>query len=309
MSGPRPPGRPPSAGRPWWRRAVDHAGALREQRAVAAFIRVMDRYGVAGGAILAGGLAYSALFAIVPAILLLLGLSGTLLAGQIERDQVSEVIGAVIPPLEPLLRPALSALARDAASLSVVGLVTLVWGAGGFARSLEVALTIMMGEGEPRGFVARTLIGIGSVVVIILAVVGSTVLAGLSAFVQAAVLSGAPGFVSSAASMVAGLTGPAIEIVGIGLVYRFVPPGTPHWRSIAPPALAVGLVIAAVTRLFVELAPRLIGAAAALGAVATAFGALAWFGITFQALLIGASWVADREERRTSMAARPVARP
>jgi len=281
--------------------ALGRAEALRDRPAVAAFIRVTDRYGSAGGAILAGGLAYSALFAVVPAVLLLLGLSGTLLAGELERGQVADLVGGVIPPLRPLLAPALDALAQDAGSISIVGLVALAWGAGGFARALEVALTIVMGEGSPRGFVARTLVSLGSVAVLVVAVVGGAALAGLGAFLQAAVLTGAPGLVSSAAGSVASLAGPALGVLALAVVYRFMPTRAPRWRSVAVPSVVVGLVLAMATRLFVELAPRLIGAAAALGTVATVFAALAWFGLTFQAILLGAAWVADREAARAAV--------
>ena len=271
---------------------------VRDRGPVALVLRITVRYGRAGGGILAGGLAYSALFAVVPAIILLLGVSGALLSGADARDQLVSLVGSVFPPLEPILLPALEALARDAGTISIVGLATLAWGAGGFARSLEVALGLVMGEGRARGFIARTAIGFGSVLVLVAAVVAEALLAGVAAFIQAAVLSDAPGFVSDAGAVAADLLGPAVAAVALGLVYRFVPPGAPHWRSIAAPSLVIGTLLALSTRLFVALAPRLIGAAAALGTVATVFAALAWFGLVFQAILFGAAWIADNEARR-----------
>jgi uncharacterized BrkB/YihY/UPF0761 family membrane protein len=50
-------------------------------------------------------------------------------------------------------------------------------------------------------------------------------------------------------------------------------------------------------RVFVFVAPRLIGAAALLGTLATAFAALAWLALSFQAVLLGAAWVRDRADR------------
>jgi uncharacterized BrkB/YihY/UPF0761 family membrane protein len=69
------------------------------------------------------------------------------------------------------------------------------------------------------------------------------------------------------------------------------------------PAAVIGLVLALATRLFVIIAPRLVGAAAVFGSLAAVFVALAWFGATFQALLVGAAWVGDRAERRRSAGA------
>jgi uncharacterized BrkB/YihY/UPF0761 family membrane protein len=63
-------------------------------------------------------------------------------------------------------------------------------------------------------------------------------------------------------------------------------------------------VLTVVARLFVFLAPRLIGAAALLGTLATAFAALAWLALSFQAILLGAAWVRDRADRITPEGAR-----
>jgi uncharacterized BrkB/YihY/UPF0761 family membrane protein len=62
--------------------------------------------------------------------------------------------------------------------------------------------------------------------------------------------------------------------------------------------VTIGLLLLA--RLFVFLAPRLIGAAAVLGTLATVFAALAWLAVAFQAVLLGAAAVdaIDRELRR-----------
>jgi uncharacterized BrkB/YihY/UPF0761 family membrane protein len=51
----------------------------------------------------------------------------------------------------------------------------------------------------------------------------------------------------------------------------------------------------------VFIAPRLIGAAAVLGTVAAVFATLAWLGLSFQALLLGAAWVAEREPQASPL--------
>lgn len=257
--------------------------------------RIADRYGAAGGALLAGGLAYSALFAVVPAVVLVLGVVGLLLGGDADRAAVAEAIGRAIPPLRPLLEPALDELAGLSASMSVLGFIVLVWGASRFAASLEIALTLVFGGPARRGIVGRQLFALASVVALCLAVVAGSVLAGLASLLEASRLAGLfwhpdplfGGFLTLAA--------PVAVATVLTLAFRLVPPRTPRWRSILPPALTIGLVLAVGTQAFVVLAPRLVGAAAVLGTLAAAFAALAWFGATFQILLLGAAWVAERE--------------
>ena len=50
------------------------------------------------------------------------------------------------------------------------------------------------------------------------------------------------------------------------------------------------------SQVFARLVPLLVGAAAIVGSLATAFVALAWLSFSFQALLYGAAWVRIRDE-------------
>ena len=52
-------------------------------------------------------------------------------------------------------------------------------------------------------------------------------------------------------------------------------------------------MIVVLSQVFARLVPLLVGAAAIVGSLATAFVALAWLSFSFQALLYGAAWVQD----------------
>ena len=259
---------------------------------------VLSRYDAAGGALLASGLAYAALFAIVPTIIFLLGLSGLLIADASDRAALVETIATVAEPLRPFLSASLDQLTTEAASVSVVGLVALMWGASRFLVALEYALGRILPGERTRGVVHRNVIGIASVVVLVGAVVGGMILAGIGSFASALVREAAPGqAVSTTIELVFALAASAITVLAVAVVYRYLPAGTPSWRAILVPSVAVAIVLGIVTNLFVFLAPRLIGAAAFLGTLATVFAALAWLGIIFQAILIGAAWTRARSER------------
>ncbi len=284
-----PPSRDRAPSR-WERWAVGVVG----RGQVAGARRVIDRYVAAGGALLAGGLAYSALFAIIPALLLSLGLSGALLGAEADRSLIVAVAGRVAPPLAPLLAPLVDELARLSGSLSLIGLVGLTWGASRFAVALDSALGLVFGDPARRGLIGRQLLGLTSVAAMVAAVVVGTVLAGWASLLEAAVLAGGVSIEPALGALLA-LAGPTVAVGSLALVYRFLPVRRPTWRAAVVPALVVGVGVAVGTRLFIALAPRLIGATAVLGTLATAFIALAWFGATFQALLIGAAWVRERE--------------
>ncbi|MES1239550.1 MAG: YhjD/YihY/BrkB family envelope integrity protein, partial [Chloroflexota bacterium] len=101
-------------------------------RWVVALRRILDRYGAAGGGLLAGGLAYAALFAIVPGVVLLAGVAGLVYADPAAREQAVAVLAGVLPPLRDVVDAVLAEVARSAAPVSIVGAIALLWGTSRF---------------------------------------------------------------------------------------------------------------------------------------------------------------------------------
>ena len=70
---------------------------------VAAVRAPLDVYGRAAGGLLARGLAFSALFALIPTLLLVLGLVGWVAGDAAARDRISATLSAAFPPLAGLI--------------------------------------------------------------------------------------------------------------------------------------------------------------------------------------------------------------
>jgi membrane protein len=255
---------------------------------------VLDRYEAAGGGLLAGGLAYTALFAIVPLTALMAGIVGLLVSDAKRRATLVAAIADVLPPMRDVVRLVLEEAADAAGAISIVGGLLLVWGASRFAIAFEDAMRRIFGGGRRRGFVTVNAASLVAVVGLIGVAVVGALLAGLSSFLDAAEKQGGP---VVGAFVDAGLAiGPAVgAFLVLAVIYRLVPVLAPRWRAILPPAIVVALVLTVLTRIFVFIAPRLVGAAATIGALATAFAALAWLSLSFQAILLGAAWIRQRD--------------
>ena len=288
-----PGGSPPA--KPRWRATIE-AQLGRPQ--VRLLRQAFAAYGGAGGGLLAAGLAYTALFALIPGILLILGIAGMLLGdGELHDRFVGNVVD-VLPPLQALLAPAVDELASRSGSMTILGALGLGWGASRFYDAFEGAMARVFGGLSQRGFVEKTVRGLLSIAVLGAAFGLMTTLAGIRAFVEAS--TGSAAALTGLAGLLVDLAGPAATFAAIVLVYRMVPPRPPSWRAILGPAAVVTIALLALARLFVFLAPRLIGAAAVLGTLATVFAALAWLALAFQAVLLGAAAIdaVDRELRR-----------
>jgi membrane protein len=278
---------------------MDPAAAIQRVLArprIAFVVAVLDTYGRATGGLLANGLAYAALFTAVPIMLLTLGLAGWLVSDQAIQRAVADALEALVPPLADLIEDAFHSLVSGAALTSVIGFAGTIWGVSQLYVALDVAFSRIWSDHPERDVFRRTARGflwvailIGAVIVLIVAISLSTALAKLApdAVPAGETLSG---FLTAWPVLIAA----AIGIVG--LIYRTVPPRPPRWNAVWLPAVVAAVAIVVLSQVFAFLVPLLVGAAAIVGSLATAFIALAWLSFSFQALLYGAAWVRIRDE-------------
>jgi YihY family inner membrane protein len=245
---------------------------------------------------MAGGLAYAAIFAMLPGLLLLTGLLGLVLGDPERERQAVAAIGQAFPPLATVADQTLDQVARGAVPVSVVGLAGLAWGASRFYGSLDDAFARIFSKAPPRGLVERIVRGLLSVVFAVVVFLGGVVLTGVASALVDTSPFGLP--VGEGTRFLWRLIGPglaaAVFVLGVGLIYRLVPGRHVPIRALWLPAVVVGIALALFTQLFTLLAPRLIGAAALYGSLAALFSLLVWLATGFQALLIGAAWVRVR---------------
>jgi membrane protein len=263
-------------------------------RAVTTVRRIMQVYDAAGGGLLAGGLTFSALFALLPAVLLLTGILGFLVDDPERRRAIVRGLAEALPPLREILEASLEAAARGAVGFGVLGLLGLAWGASRFYGSLDDAFARIFRDAPARGFVDRTIRGLLTVLLLVGSFLAALVLTGIASFLVEQtgrqLDADVAGFWTLATPVAAAL----VFVVATVIIYRFVPARAPAWRALLPPALVAGLAMALLTQLFSYVAPRLIGTAALFGTFVAIFAAMIWLSLEFQLLLLGATWVRVR---------------
>jgi len=264
---------------------------------VTRLLAVLDVYGRAAGGLLASGLAFAALFAAVPTVLLVLGLTGLLLDDPGYQVRIVDGLTELFPPLEPLFADLLATVTSGARATSVLGLVGLVWAVSQFYVTLDTAFSrifVLTPERDPVRRAVRGFLWVAVILGLVVALVVTT----STAAVLATLLPAEYGGIGGISDL---LSFPPVSILlattVIALAFRLLPPAAPSWRAIGLPALVVAIAITLLTQAFARVAPLLVGAAAVAGSLAAAFVALAWLSFSFQALLIGAAWVAVRAGR------------
>jgi len=258
--------------------------------------RVLDRFAAVDGPLLAAGIAYNAVLALIPLGLLASGLAGLVLTDPRSRADVISAIAALLPPLSGVVDEIVAGLSRASPSVSLVGLVLAGWGTSRLFAALESAIVQLDTSGLRRGLVRRTARRIGSV-----AVVAGMLLAALIAAPILAIgveFAGEAGVDRPFLDLLLALLPPALAGAALGVIYRLIPVGRATWRAISVPAVAGAVALVVLTRTFVFVTPRVFGTNVVYGTLGAILVGLAWLDLVFTVILVGAAWVDER--RRAS---------
>ncbi len=258
--------------------------------------RTLEVYGFGGG-ILAAGLAYRSLFALLSASLLIAGVVGFIVRDPARQAEIVDAVGQRFPPIAPLLKTGLDGVASGAVQFSIIGLAGLAWGVSGVYGTLDIAIARLYGREEGHGFAIRTIRGLVLVGILILGIVFAAIATTLSLTVDVLSGPGTPSVLQTVVGIASPIASVAVYVGVVALVYRFVPPTPPSWRALGPPAVVIGVTFAVFNTVFVRLQSYLLGSFQLFAAFAVVLATMIWLSIGFQILLIGASWIRAREER------------
>jgi membrane protein len=275
-------------------RVVGRVGGLPAVKTLASVLEVYDG---AGGGLVAGGLAYASLIALLPGLLLMLSIFGVIIDDAATREQIVGVIAKAVPPLEEMARTAFEQVSAKAVPTGVIAFVGLLWGASRFYSSLDYAFTRIFHNARRRNEIERTLRGVlvtGLVVALPLAALLAGSMANwlLDLAPDAVARQGIARGLFQLASPVGSFL---LFVTGTALVFRFVPGNRVPVRAWRRPAILVGIVLASFAQAFTFIAPRLTHTAAIYGTFVAFFAILAWLSISFNVLLFGAAWTRVRE--------------
>jgi membrane protein len=248
--------------------------------------------------LISGGVTFSVLLAIFPALAAFVALYG--LVGDVQSIPAElRFLSILLPPdLLGYVGGEMIRLARaDSGGLSLtlfVGLAISFWSANGAMGALMVGLNVAYEESEARGFVKATLISLGFTIGLF-AFVGAAIV-GLSADAVAAPLLG-PG----AAFAIAILRWPVLVIAfagGLSLLYRFGPSREhARWRWISVGGAAATAAWLLTSLIFSYYVGRFAHFDRTYGSLATVIALMMWIWLSVMIVLAGAELNAELEHQ------------
>jgi membrane protein len=261
---------------------------------VATARRVLDRFAAVDGGLLAAGIAYNAVLALIPLGLLASGLAGIVLTDAGSRADVIGAIAALFPPLRGVVDEIVTGLSRASPSLSVVGLILAGWGTTRLFAALESGVVQLGVDAERRGLVRRTARRLGSIAVVAGILLAALIVA--PALAIAVEVAGSSGLDRPLLDGLGAVLPPALAGVALAAIYALIPVRRPSWRSISVPAVVGAAALVVVTRAFVFLTPRIFGTNVVYGTLGAILVGLTWLDLVFTVILLGVAWVDERRE-------------
>ncbi len=248
---------------------------------------------------LSAGVAFFAVLSVAPVLVTALSVYGALNTPDQALSQLSRVAELLPPQVESLVADQLTSITTASTEVltvrGLVGLALALWTATTAMVALIDALTVAYHETETRGFLRRTLLGLGFVL-------GGALLLGAViavAGVTSRTIDGAPGSVRAGAAM---LVWPALALLMstvLAVLYRFAPDRkNPQWQWTTWGATGA-------TVLWAATSAALFAYAQELGTYETTYGSLAgvaismlWIWLTVLLIVLGAA-VNGEAERQT----------
>lgn len=128
------------------------------------FYRVYDEIGKDEVSILAGGVAFFALFAVIPGVVALMSIYGLVAEPRDVQNQIEAVVSIVPPSARRLVRDQASeALLRSPDSLSitaVAGVLVSIWSVNKAMIALLSAINVAYNETKQRSFIRQYIVGL-----------------------------------------------------------------------------------------------------------------------------------------------------
>jgi membrane protein len=279
-------------------------------RLVRTFLEAFRTYSRTASSQRAAAISYSALFSLVPFVVLLVSLVELVLPETLQQRFVSWLVGTIQLPgdLDTSVDTAVAAASTSASLAGLIALVGLLWGASSMARSIRSAFVAVWDVEADQSYVRGKLADLALVLgagLLVVCLFGISLVAQLAATVgeRAREELGAGGGGSAIASVgqIAGSL--ALGVVVFAALYRFVAPVPIRVRDVLPGALVAAVGFQAANAGFSVYLDRFAHFNDVYGPLGAVFAFLLLVYVMAMVMLYGAAIAATwpRERSRASL--------
>jgi membrane protein len=240
--------------------------------------------------LLAAGVAFFGLLALIPALVALLSLYGLVADAEDIRRQVDDALAAAPTEVRDVISQQLASIERSSQGTAVLaligGVLLALWSASSGVNHLIDAINVAYDEDETRGFVRRRgislLFTLGAIGFLVFAFVGVAV---IPAVAQAAHLGVAGAVAVQVVRWVLLLGG---LLIGLAVLYRYAPDrDAPKWAWASPGAIFAAVAWLVASILFSIYAANFGSYNETYGSLGAVVVVMLWLYLTARVIIVG----------------------
>ena len=263
--------------------------------------RTWHKFGEDHCALLAAAISYYVLFSFIPLVTFLIAIFGFVMRDpQLQQNAVERVLQLM--PLQAgsgdnLVLDSIRNVSRQSGTLTVIGLIGLIWASSGIFGAIRDALNIAWGAKGKRGFLMDKLLDLGAVLG--LGLLFGISLAGTVVLHSLQTLSAQQSGMLQSGLTVVGLLLPAVvSFVAFLLLYRYVPNVRHGVGDVWPGAVLAAILFEIVKHGFAFYVAHFNRYQALYGALGAVMLFMLWTHLSSIILLIGAEFASAFEAGR-----------
>jgi membrane protein len=266
-------------------------------------VRIALAYDQDGGALMARSIAYYALFAVFPAILVLIVAASTVLDSEEVQEVVMALVAEHMPIALDLVAANLTHLLRTRETVGLIALIGLIWSASGVFSAIFRSVNRAWGIPKSKLFLSEKLYGLimmSLIGVLFLFTLSIDSLVSLARTWQVTSFGGQPAapLIAQAGSnrLVGWLSALVPALLSAGafvLMYRTMPRAPVRWQDVWLGGLIAGLLWQAGQKLFAWYLVNFATYNVIYGSVGAIIAFLLWSYLSAQIFLLGAEFTAE----------------
>ena len=255
-------------------------------------------------ALLAASISYHVLFALVPVVTFTVAMIGWIMQGPTARQTAVDRLVQLLPlqaSQDNLILDMIRSVAAQSGTLTVLGILGLMWSSMGIFGSIRSALNIAWGVPNKRGFVIDFLFDVGSLLsfglLFAASLSGTMVLHSLESMIRG-ISWIHPDGVLHTMIVIAGVVLPAVfSYIAFLMLFRFLPNVRHHFRDVWIGALVSAVLFEGGKHVFAFYVAHFNRYQTLYGALGGVMLFMLWTYVSAVILLIGAEVAAERERR------------
>lgn len=251
--------------------------------------------------LLAAGIAYYVLFSIIPLVTLMIAIFGIVMRDPQSQQAVLNRILQAIPLGQNVVSDSIRSASAQSGTLSLIGLIGLVWASGGMFGAIRSALNIAWGVEPRHGFVRQQLLDVGALLGLGILMLVSMMGTLLVHFLQTLSLHGGTALSGPTRTLftaVGILLPAAISFVMFLLIYRKVPNVEHRTSGVWPGALLATVLFELSKHGFAFYVSHFSSYQAIYGLLGGVMLFMLWTYLASIILLIGAEFASEFEKGR-----------